>query len=103
MNTKAFEQASPRARLYALMDLVVDERMTIEEFCAQFETTYNIDLDKAQLDQVECAAFSVLFDKVVWYSPIASERSSIANYVGEEQILAAVSHARRVLAARGAS
>ena len=88
-----------RMRLYALIELLKKGEMKIGDFCEQFETTYNLEVDKSELDPTESTAFSKLFDKVVWYSPFPDERAEIPSYLGEAEILQAVSDAEKALAA----
>lgn len=91
---------SSRERLYLLLSNVHEEKMSVRDFCQQFETTYNLQLSKAALSEAEKHIFSELFDKVVWYSPFPLERKSIPHYLGEEEILMAVNRAIGSLAAR---
>lgn len=98
MSSNDRNQSDPRTRLYILMERLREGATTVEEFCSQFEKTYNLDLDKAQLSDTESIAFSALFDKIVWYSPFPEERQKIPNYLDEKDILAAVNEAERTLA-----
>lgn len=98
MSSNEGNQSDPRTRLYALIERLCEGAASVEEFCSQFERTYNFEIDKAQLSDAESSAFSALFDKIVWYSPFPEERKKIPNYLGEKDILAAVNGAKRVLA-----
>lgn len=88
---------TPRERLYWLLDLFKTEQLDTEAFCREFERTYNLELNKADLISKEASAFAALFDKVIWFSPFPEERTRIPNYLGEEQIQAAVDEALRML------
>jgi hypothetical protein len=99
MTLAGAEPATARQRLYGLLDLLRSSRLSVEAFCSQFETTYNLELDKRELAPVEKTAFAMLFEKVIWYSPLPEERQSIPNYLGEAEILAAVADAERILSA----
>lgn len=72
-----------------LFDLIVQLRigkLSVSEFCSNFETIYNLKLDKRSLVPAELEAFRELFEKVVWYSPHSDERKTIPNYLGEEDV-----------------
>lgn len=92
------ESAILRQRLRDLLRNVSGGKISIEAFCYQFETTYNLELDKQQLTEEETEAFSALFDKIVWYSPFPEERAQVPNYKDENEILDAVRDAERILA-----
>ena len=81
---------SPRERLYWLLRLLQQGQLGTEEFCQEFEQTYNFELDKEDLSSAEAVAFAALFDKVVWFSPFAEDRGRIPNYLGEAEVRAAV-------------
>jgi hypothetical protein len=90
MRPSEANQASARRRLYDLLRLLEADSVTVDHFCTAFETIYNLELDKSELSTSEAAAFSDLFDRVVWYSPFPEERMRIPHYVGEKEILEAV-------------
>lgn len=79
-----------RKRLYQLIELAKCRELSIKDFCEFYEKIYNLELDKNSLSPTESAAFSKLFDSVVWFSPYPKEREKIANYLGEEEIHAAI-------------
>ena len=58
-------------------------------FCDNFETAFNLDVNRHELTPTEEAVFGQLFDQVVYYSPFPEERAQIPNYTSEEQILRA--------------
>lgn len=89
-----------RKRLYDLLKWVSSGKLSVEAFCAQFETTYNLELDRSRLALNEEEAFSMLFEQVIWYSPFPEERAKISNYKGEKEILAAVTNAEHILVRR---
>jgi hypothetical protein len=91
------DRASARQRLYDLLCLLEAASVTVEHFCAAFETIFNLELDKSELSPAEHATFSELFEKVVWYSPLADERARIPHYLGEEEIREAAHKASATL------
>lgn len=91
------DPSTARKRLHDLLRDVSSGRLSIEAFCSQFETTYNLEIDKRQLTAEEAEAFSMLFEQVVWYSPFPEERAKVPNYKDEKEILDAVSDAERIL------
>lgn len=100
MNLADVNTTSSRDRLYLLMSGVHEGKMSVREFCQQFETTYNLQLSKEALSEAEKSIFAELFDKVVWYSPFPLERQTIRHYLGEDEIMTAVNGAMAKLAAR---
>lgn len=100
MNLADVNTASSRDRLYLLVSSVHEGKMSVRDFCQQFETTYNLQLSKEALSEAEMRIFAELFDKVVWYSPFPLERQAIPHYLGEKEIMMAVNRAIANLAAR---
>lgn len=94
---KESTELDPIECLRHLMEGALQGRLKVEEFCAQFETVYNLRLDKAELNQHEASAFSRLFEQVVWYSPYPKDRARISNYKGDQDILSAISDAQQAL------
>lgn len=88
---------SPRERLHRLVVEFRAGSLDAESFCARFETTYNLELDKKTLSSVEAEAFGALFEQVIWYSSIPEESAQIPNYRSEEDIALAVEHAAQRL------
>ena len=82
-----------RDRIYWLIDEYKSGNIDTQTFCTEFERLYNFELKKDLLLKVERQAFSRLFDRVVYYSPFPDERARIANYLGEDDIRAAVDDA----------
>jgi len=80
----------PRKHLYWLIAEYQQGHINTQTFCTEFERTYNLELEKKQLLEGERHAFRTLFDKVVYYSPIPEERARIVNYLGDDEIRAAV-------------
>jgi len=87
-----------RGRLHELVNLFVRKGISVQHFCSTFETVYNLELDKAELSPREARAFGALFERIVWYSPIPEERRVIPNYIGEEEVKAAVMETAQMLA-----
>lgn len=92
------EATSDRARVMVLLRAVISRSMSIEVFCGAFETAYNFEISKGQLPQAQEEALAALFEMVVRYSPSEEERASIG-YVGEDEVMRAVSVARTALEA----
>jgi hypothetical protein len=88
---------SPGDRLRRLLSEFQAGSLEAESFCAQFEHTYNLELDKSTLSASEAAAFGQLFEQVIWYSPLPDERRNIPNYRSEEDIARAVAIAAGIL------
>jgi len=91
------EQA--RLRLRRLLAEFRAGKLDTEAFCAQFEHTYNLELDKSTLTPAEAAAYGPLFQQVVWFSPFRDERARISNYLGEADIARAAEAAAQCLEA----
>jgi hypothetical protein len=89
------EQA--RLRLRRLLAEFRAGVLDTERFCAQFEHTYNLELDKSTLTPDEAVAFGALFEQVVWYSPFREERARIPNYRSEADIARAADAAAHCL------
>jgi len=75
-----------RLRLRRLLAEFRAGKLETESFCAQFEHTYNLELDKSTLSPAEAASFGALFEQVVWYSPFPDERARVPNYSDEASI-----------------
>jgi hypothetical protein len=88
------------SRLRTLISQAIEAKITIPEFCAQFEVLFNLELEKSELPNSEIAALSDLFEVVIWYSPFADEREQIPNYVDEKSVLAAAAKAAAKLQIR---
>lgn len=97
MSSASHTRSDPRQRLIDLVKCLRAGSISVETFCKDFETTYNLSVDKSSLNRVESAAFAALFEVVIWYSPFPEERKRIPNYVGEEEVLEAASDADRLL------
>lgn len=92
---------TPRLRLHRLVHELRAGSLGIEAFCAQFEHTYNLELDKSTLSPDEAAAFSQLFEQVVLYSPFPEDRAEYSGYRSEADIARAADDAAQRLAERG--
>ena len=82
-----------RLRLRRLIAEFRKGEVDTKTFCAQFEHTYNMELDKRTLSPDEATAFGELFEQVIWYSPFPEERAKIPNYRGESEIRKAADRA----------
>lgn len=81
-----------------LLDRLQGGAIDVASFCSTFERLYNFEINRNSLTSRERAALQELFDKVVWYSPIAEERAVIPGYLGEEEIMVAAQIASRRIA-----
>ena len=88
---------TPRVRLYLIMEAYRSGVLGVDAFCAQFEQTYNLELDKSTLSQKETQTFQKLFEEVVWYSPFPEERAAIPNYRDDVDVKQAVERAAKEL------
>jgi hypothetical protein len=84
-------------RLHELLRQFLEGNLSTDLFCEKFESAYNFDVDKSKLSDDEATAFRRLFDAVVWYSPIESERNRIPNYLDEEGVSRVAAKASRLL------
>jgi hypothetical protein len=91
-------ETKPRSKVYQLLTDLMRGRLSVLDFCDQFEVVYNLEVDRENLSVAERVALDELFKKVVWFSPFPEERAKIPNYLGEEQIMAAVEKAAVALA-----
>jgi hypothetical protein len=80
-----------------IIEDVISGRMSVVSFCDEFESIFNIEIDKSTLVSNDLRAFSDLFDVVVWYSPFPEERESIPNYVDDRVVLDAAKKAAAAL------
>lgn len=87
----------PGTRLHYLLSLRLGEEISVEEFCSEYEYTFNFVVDPSELSENEESIFEALFDSVVWYSPIRAEREKISQYKSEDEIVQAVDQARTLL------
>lgn len=86
-----------RKNLEKIMRAKPGEELSHEEFRLAVEEFYNFGLQPGDLSEPELQALKALFDVVVWYSPLPSERQSIAHYRDEEDVERAWAAARVVL------
>jgi hypothetical protein len=85
MSSQSLEQ------LHELIDRAMSGELPIKDFCAKFERVYNLELDKKSVPAQELPELEAIFNKVVWFSPFPEERAQIPNYLGESEIMAALS------------
>jgi hypothetical protein len=96
LERRSVDRMSPddfRERLYWLLEEFQKGNMGTEVFCGAFSKTYNLEVEKDQLSEGEKVTFRKLFRKVIFYSPFPEERARIANYLGDDEIRAAVEDA----------
>jgi hypothetical protein len=77
---------APSIRLRRLISEFKAGALETRLFCAQFERTYNLELDKSTLSSAEAAAFGPLFEEVIWFSPFPEERAQYPGYRSEADI-----------------
>ena len=83
MNSSEF---SARARLFSCLDRFLSREITACIFAATFESIYNLEIKKEELNPVEAIELSALFEKVAWYSPFKEDRENIPHYVGDDEL-----------------
>jgi hypothetical protein len=86
-----------KAKLYWLIRLCVSGHHDVGTFCKEFETTYNFEVDKAELSAAERLVFRELFDRVVLYSPLKSDLETYPLYQSAQKIGEAVAAAQSKL------
>jgi hypothetical protein len=79
--------------LRRLIDDLVENNISVLDFCDKFERIYNIDIDKSKISSNELKIYASIFEKVIWYSPLKNEREVISNYKDENEIISAVADA----------
>lgn len=84
-------------KLYWLIRLYLSDHHDVRTFCREFETTYNLEIDKSQLSAQERTVFAELFNKVIFYSPFPEEIKVYPAYQSAEQIRDAARTAQSIL------
>lgn len=92
---------APRIKLHRLLREFQAGGLGTEDFCAQFERTYNLELDKGTLSPGETTAFGQLFEQVIWYSPFPEDRAEYPGYRNEADIARAAEEAAKNLGEGG--
>src|SRR5436305_732287 len=87
-----------RMRLRRLLSEFRGGALSAEIFCADFEDTYNMDVDKRTLTFREAQVFAELFEEVVWFSPFAADVANGPHYRCERQIREAAERAANAIA-----
>jgi hypothetical protein len=95
--------ANGRNKLIDLLSRRLGEELSYQDFCSEYEHTFNFDLEKESVTAGEFKILQALFDRIVWYSPFPDERSRIPNYIGEHEVEQAVALARRELGLKNPS
>lgn len=89
------EAADGRERLFRLVRARLGKDISVEDFCREFERTYNFGVNEGELSPTEQEVFSELFDTVAWFTPLASERQELPKHFKDEKAVeAAVCKAR---------
>ncbi len=66
-------------------------------FCSNFESAWNFDVERQTLTEVEYAAFSQVFDAVVWWTPFEKDRAEYPGFRNDEEIRQAAVSASEAL------
>lgn len=89
------DTADGRSRLYRLLAMRVGEETSFADFCREFEQVFNFEVRRGDLSPEEEKTFTEVFDTVVWYSSVASERAELPTHFKDEASVAtAISKAR---------
>ena len=88
---------APKLRLHRLLHQFRARALGTQDFCTQFEHTYNLELDKSTLSSNEAAAFGPLFEEVIWFSPFPEDRAEYPGYRSEADITRAADLAAYLL------
>jgi hypothetical protein len=84
---------TPAEKLCRLIDDFRNGRIAVGVFCEEFEKTFNFEVKSGELSADDERVFRRLFERVVYYSPLAEERARIANYLSEDGVREAVEDA----------
>jgi hypothetical protein len=82
------------------MDLLLDRKLDIEEFCSKYEHTWNFELGETDLPASESELFERVFDVAAWYTPVAEDKLSYQGFKDEDAVLEVVKGVRRQLQAQ---
>ena len=74
-----------------------NRHISIEDFCSRYETMFNVEANKTLFQTGELGVLSILFEKVIWFSPFKADLEKIPNYVGEDEIVNAINIAAEEL------
>jgi len=85
----------PGAReiLISIIAAFQHDEIGVESFCKQYETAFNLDIDKAELANSERRIFQELFEAVAWYTPLSEDRLAYPGFQDEIAISNAVNRA----------
>jgi hypothetical protein len=86
-----------RVALLEIIDAFCADRLSVQDFCERYETTFNLEINKEELDPHARIAFQELFDVVIWYSPYPQDRREYHGYEDEQAVKKAVLRARNQL------
>ena len=93
-------ERTPRERLVWLMNLLLGKRMSIDDFCAEYERTWNFQLNEESLSQSESELLKRVFDTVVWYTPVAEDRKNYPGFQSESDVFTVVTEVQQQLERR---
>ena len=86
-----------RDRLIKLLHDFSEQVLSVKQFCASYERTFNLEIDRSELSPAERAVFQVLFNEVVYYSPYEEDRIKYPGYRNDAQIRDAAARAIKQL------
>jgi hypothetical protein len=87
-------ESSPLETIRLLLNSLLNNEISVEVFCIEFEKSYNFELRQLHLSDNAHIALESLFNKVVYFSPFPNERQQIPNYLDEQEILTAARETR---------
>lgn len=79
-----------REKLLHLMQALVSDGLSVQEFCAEYERVWNFELEPSALAGDEDRVFRRVFDTAAWYTPVEEDRASYPGFRDEESVLAVV-------------
>lgn len=88
---------TPRERLIWLMALLLGKSMSVDDFCAEYERTWNFQLNEERLSQSESELLKRVFDTVVWYTPVAEDRKNYPGFKSESDVFTVVAEVQQQL------
>lgn len=86
-----------REKLVNLMRQVRRKELRIDEFCREYESTWNFELQPGEAGDREAELLKAVFDVVVLFSPYEEERERYPGYKSEAAVLGAVDQALQEL------
>ncbi len=88
---------TPRERLIWLMALLLGKGLSVDDFCAEYERTWNFQLNEERLSQSESELLKRVFDTVVWYTPVVEDRKNYPGFKSESEVFTVVAEVQQQL------